>query len=66
MLCCGLRTTRTNEPTGSEAGIMIPSVKEIIFLGATLLAAIALLCLVAAIIVGGFAILRRPTKRKDD
>ena len=45
---------------------MIPSVKEIIFLGATLLAAIALLCLVAAIIVGGFAILRRLTKRKDD
>ena len=45
---------------------MIPSVKEIIFLGATLLVAIALLCLVAAIIVGGFAILRRPTKRNDE
>ncbi len=44
---------------------MIPSVKEIIFLGAALLAAIALLCLVAAIIVGGFAILRRPTNSND-
>ncbi len=45
---------------------MIPSVKEIIFLGAGLLAAIVLLCLVAAIVVGGLAILRRLTNRNDE
>ena len=46
--------------------MMIPSGKEIIYLGAALLAGMALLCLVAAIIVGGVAMLRRPTNRKDE